>query len=139
MRRKLAFILVVAVVIASMFVIGYTPEAQAAKKTEILFGGSLGISGKFAETGRLIKQGMELWFEETNAAGGIYVKEYGAKLPVRWILYDDNSDPGTGAKLYEKLITRDKVDFLTLPYSSGITFAATTVAEKYQKLGMSIK
>ena len=139
MRAKLMFGLVVGLVITSLCIVGYTPQVQAAtsKKTEILFGGSLGISGKFAETGRLIEQGMKLWFEETNAAGGIYVKEYGAKLPVRWIFYDDNSDPATGAKLYEKLITHDKVDFVTLPYSSGIVFAATTVTEKYQKVGIS--
>ena len=45
--------------------------------------------------------------------------------------YDDESKPETGAKLYEKLITDDKVDLLIGPYSSDVTLTASTVAEKH--------
>lgn len=138
MRGKFLFCLLILAVAASMILIGSTPQVQAAKKKEIVFGGSLGLSGKFAEIGRLMKDAFELWIENTNKAGGIYVKEYGRKLPVRWIIYDDQSDPATGAKLYEKLITHDKVDFLTAPFSSGITFSGSTVAEKYKKIMISV-
>jgi len=137
MRAKFLSCLVIVAVAAGMILVGYTPQVKAAEKKEIVFGGSLGISGAFGETGRLLRDAHELWFEDTNKAGGIYVKEYGRKLPVRWILYDDGSHPGTGAKLYEKLITHDKADFLTGPYSSGIVFAGSTVAQKYKKIMIS--
>lgn len=138
MKKKSLCHLAVAMVVG-MVIFGSLPNGEAAspQKNEILLGGSLGISGTFAELGRLMKDAFELWVEDTNKAGGIHVKEYGRKLPVRWILYDDKSDPATGAKLYEKLITYDNVDFVTPPFSSGITFAATTVCEKYKKIMIS--
>lgn len=138
MRSRLLSCLLIIAVATGMILVGFAPQAQAADKKEIIFGGSLGLSGKFAELGRLMKDAFELWMEDTNKAGGIYVKEYGRKMPVKYILYDDQSDPATGAKLYEKLITHDKVDFLTAPFSSGITFAGSTVAEKYKKIMISV-
>ena len=137
MRGKFLSCLLIMAVAASMILVGFIPQVQAAEKKEIVFGGSLGLSGTFAEISRHIKDSFELWFEDTNKAGGIYVKKYGRKLPVRWIVYDDQSDPGIGSKLMEKLITGDKVDFVTAPFSSGITFPQTTVAEKHKKIIIS--
>jgi branched-chain amino acid transport system substrate-binding protein len=56
-----------------------------------------------------------MWSEEVNKNGGIYVKEYGKKLPVELIRYDDKSDIGTMTNLLEKLIVQDKVDFVFPP------------------------
>jgi branched-chain amino acid transport system substrate-binding protein len=46
------------------------------------------------------------------------------------IIYDDQSDPTTGAKLYEKLLTDDKVDLVLGPYSSSVTQAVAQVTER---------
>jgi branched-chain amino acid transport system substrate-binding protein len=46
-------------------------------------------------------------------------------------MLDDQSDKQTSIKLYEKLITEDKVDLLAAPYSSGITDAVANVTERY--------
>jgi len=137
MRAKYLSCLLIGAVALSMILVGSITQVQAAKKKEIVFGGPLSISGKYAEIARLIRTSFKVWVDDVNKAGGIYVKEYGRKLPVRHILYDDQSDPATGAKLYEKLITHDKVDFLTAPFSSGITFSGSTVAEKYKKIMIS--
>jgi branched-chain amino acid transport system substrate-binding protein len=51
---------------------------------------------------------------------------------VKLVYYDDRSDPNTGVQLYEKLITADKVDLLVGPYSSAVTSAVSTVAEKHK-------
>ena len=48
------------------------------------------------------------------------------------VLLDDKSDTQTSVKLYEKLITEDKVDVLLAPYSSGITEAVANVNERYK-------
>ena len=66
-----------------------------------------------------------------NAAGGIYVKEYGKKLPVELLIYDDKSDIGTMTRLLEKLILEDKVDFILPPWGTANLFAAAPIANKY--------
>jgi branched-chain amino acid transport system substrate-binding protein len=48
------------------------------------------------------------------------------------VLYDDKSDPATGVRLYEKLITQDKVEVVLGPYSSAITEAVANITEKYK-------
>jgi len=74
----------------------------------------------------------DLWLEEVNARGGIYVKKYGKKLPIELIQYDDKSDHGTMVKNLEKLILREKVDFVFAPVSTSHLFAAAPVANKYK-------
>jgi len=72
------------------------------------------------------------WAKMVNAQGGIYVKAYDKKLPVKFIIYDDKSEPAESAKFYERLATVDKVHLLLGPFSSHITKAAVTVADKYK-------
>jgi branched-chain amino acid transport system substrate-binding protein len=74
---------------------------------------------------------MEMWQEEVNADGGIYVKEYGKKLPVEYIVYDDTSDLGTMVRLTEKLIVEDKVDILFPACGSSMIQAQAPIANKY--------
>jgi branched-chain amino acid transport system substrate-binding protein len=73
----------------------------------------------------------ELWVEEVNAAGGIYVEEYGRKLPIDLIVYDDASDVATMVRLVEKLIVEDEVDLLLSPCGTDFIHAAAPVANKY--------
>lgn len=92
---------------------------------EILIGASVALTGKYARTGQEQLQGFQMWVEEVNARGGLLGRK------VRLVYYDDESRPETGARLYEKLITDDKVDLLIGPYSSSVTMAASTVAERH--------
>jgi branched-chain amino acid transport system substrate-binding protein len=64
--------------------------------------------------------------EQINTKGGVRGRQ------VEFVLYDDASDPETAAKLYERLITEDKVDLIIGPYSSPVTLPASTVTEKYK-------
>jgi len=129
-----AIIVVVAIVV--VVAVGYllwsstTPQPKPTKN-EIVIGVALSLTGKYAKSGKWYKMSYELWRDEVNAQGGIYVKEYGKKLPVRLIIYDDASDPEKAVSLYEKLITVDKVDLIFSSYSSAIVYATSAVAEKY--------
>lgn len=107
-------------------------QAAFAEKNEIVFGFSTAITGALSYAGMPSKKGYEAWAEMVNAEGGIYVKELGKKLPIRLIYYDDKTDPTTGARIYEKLITHDKVDFLLSPWGSSIGFAVSQVVQKYK-------
>ena len=104
----------------------------AHSKDKIRIGQAVSLSGGNAiihAAGAMVPQ--TLWVEGVNAKGGIYVKEYGKKLPIEWIVYDDKSDHGTMVKLIEKLILDDKVDFLFPPCSTSWLFAAAPIANKY--------
>jgi len=51
---------------------------------------------------------------------------------VRFVVYDDKSDEATAKKYYERLTSVDKAHILLGPYSSPLTFAASTVGENHK-------
>lgn len=110
---------------------GLAGPATAQDKKEIVIGYTISQTGKFSTEATDSERGYTLWRDEVNAAGGIFVKDLGKKLPVRFVVYDDKSDASTAAKLYERLITVDKVDQVLGPWGSGINFAVSAITEKY--------
>jgi branched-chain amino acid transport system substrate-binding protein len=105
---------------------GAPPASDAPQRAEpIRVGASISLTGRYDRTGRELKNGYDLWAEQTNAAGGIMGRQ------IEFVTYDDTSDPETSRNLYEKLISEDKVDLVIGPYSSPVTLPASTVAEKY--------
>ncbi len=88
-------------------------------------GASISLTGTYSRTGKELQNGYLLWAEQINARGGIMGRQ------VEFVIYDDTSDPETGARLFERLISEDKVDLIIGPYSSPVTLAASTVTEKY--------
>jgi branched-chain amino acid transport system substrate-binding protein len=73
-----------------------------------------------------------IWRDKVNAEGGIYVAEFGKKLPVEFVIYDDASDTSRDPLLTEKLIVEDKVDFVVLPWGTAWQLACVPVTEKYR-------
>jgi branched-chain amino acid transport system substrate-binding protein len=97
----------------------------------IRIGASLSLTGTYAQPGRYQHEGYQLCEKDLNAKGGLLGR------PVQLVVYDDQSTPATGVRLYEKLITEDKVDAVMGPYSSAISEAVATVTEKYSKVNVS--
>ena len=95
----------------------------------VKIGVAVSMTGKLAYEGTQVKMGYQVWEKLVNENGGI--KAGDKKYKVQMIYLDDESDPVRGAKLTEKLITEDKVQFLMGPYSSAITFATSAIGEKY--------
>ena len=102
-----------------------TASAARAEANPVVIGASVSLSGTYAASGRYSIEGTQLWVDDVNKRGGLLGR------PVRLVYYDDKSDANTGVQLYEKLITADKVDLIVGPYSSGVTSAVSTVAEKH--------
>ncbi len=119
--RTLAGILVAVVVLGAG-----TAWASHRPNNEVLLGGAISQTGQYAEPAGRQVNSIKLWVDEVNGRGGLL----GHKIVVR--LLDDKSDTQTAIKLYEKLITEDKVDLLLAPYSSGITEAVANVNERYK-------
>ncbi len=106
---------------------------QAAEKKEIIIGASLPLSGPQAAPGADLKWAYEQAAADVNKGGGIPVKEYGKKLPVKLVILDDESDAGKAASAVEKLIKLEKVDLLLPTHSTPMVIASCITAEKYKK------
>jgi len=116
-------------------------QAQAADKApdKIRIGCAICLSGPFA-IGAYLSQvnPYNLWIEQTNAKGGIYVPKYKKRIPVELIIYDDRSDIETTVKMAEKLMLQDKVDFMLPPWGTAWNFAVAPVANRYKHFMMGI-
>ena len=117
-----------ALVVALAVAVGSLP---ATAQGPIKIGASLSLTGTYAKLGKNQHEGYQLCQKELNAHGGVL----GRKL--EFVVYDDQSMPATAVRLYEKLITEDKVDGVMGPYSSPVTEAVANVTEKYKKVMVS--
>jgi branched-chain amino acid transport system substrate-binding protein len=118
-----------ALAVALAFAAGSVLPATA--QGPIRIGASLSLTGTYAKLGNYMHEGYKLCAKELNAKGGLLGRK------VDFVVYDDQSTPATGVRLYEKLITEDKVDAVMGPYSSPITEAVVNVTEKYKKVAVS--
>jgi branched-chain amino acid transport system substrate-binding protein len=96
--------------------------ALAAKP--IVFGVSLGLTGKFAPVSLDMQNGIRLWEKQVNKKGGILGR------PVKVLIEDDQSSPEKTKNIYQSYIDSGRVNFYIGPYSSAITAAAISVVEK---------
>jgi branched-chain amino acid transport system substrate-binding protein len=107
-----------------VFAAAISAEAQA----PIRIGASMSLTGTYAKPGTYQKEGYDVCVDEVNGKGGLLGRK------IEFVLYDDQSMPATAVKLYEKLITEDKVDAVMGPYSSAVSEAVANVTEKYRKV-----
>lgn len=133
-------IISVCIIICAVFMCGCTSQQESGTAVQTQTAGPAGdavkigvvasMSGPVSTTGKDIWQSAELAADEINAAGGIYVKDAGKKLPIQLVQGDDESTREGGMKAVSKLITQDNVDLLVGGYSSAVVSAhLTTVAE----------
>jgi branched-chain amino acid transport system substrate-binding protein len=107
-------------------------EAAPAGPETIKIGTSAPLTGMFAGFGEGCTFGAQAAVDDINAQGGIYVKEFDRKIPVEYIVVDNESDPGKSGSLAEDLILRDKVDLLySVDSSPSIHIPIAEVAEKH--------
>jgi branched-chain amino acid transport system substrate-binding protein len=113
-------------VLLALLVLSIGPAWAQRANNEVLVGGAISQTGQYAEPAGRQVNSIKLWVDDVNGRGGLLGRK------IKLILLDDKSDTQTAIKLYEKLITEDKVDVLLAPYSSGITEAVANVNERYK-------
>jgi hypothetical protein len=87
---------------------------------------TLALSGRFKGIVGEFDKLAKAWTGLVNERGGIYVKEYGKKLPIRIQIYDDASKQENARKFYEKMAADPNIAFFLGPFSSFISNAAQT-------------
>jgi len=101
--------------------------ARAADNT-IVFGAALAATGANAREGALTKAGYDFWKDYINAHGGMKVGGKTYKVDIKY--YDDESNPQTAARLVERLVSEDHVNFILGPYGSANSATAAAAVER---------
>ena len=98
-----------------------------AAKTDkpILIGMTSDASGQFANSGASDRRGMMMAIDEFNQKGGVLGRK------IEYMHIDTESNPATGSRVAERMITRNEVTFLIGALSSGVANAISQVAQKY--------
>jgi branched-chain amino acid transport system substrate-binding protein len=121
-----------------------TTTVTAAKPAPdyILLGIMGPMTGPSAEWGRDELDGANLAVEKINREGGVYVREFGKKIPIKLVVGDDKNVPAEGVTVVKRLITAEKVHGLLGTISSAVMFAVQpTIVEAglpYIFIGTSI-
>lgn len=101
MRRGVATLLVIAFVMIFFSSSVFSQAAKSSGQTgpPIKIGGALSLTGPWAETGKWVKEGYDLWLEDINRKGGLLGR------PVEMMVYDNESDTDKAVTYYERAIT----------------------------------
>jgi branched-chain amino acid transport system substrate-binding protein len=116
----------------AMLPFGAAFAQPAAAPAEIKIGTLYASSGPYASISMPVYTAFKMWVDQTNAAGGAYVKAFDKKIPLKLVSYDDQSSTATAATLYNQLITQDKVDMLVADSGSVLTSVAVPIAKEHK-------
>jgi branched-chain amino acid transport system substrate-binding protein len=125
MRRRLRDV-TIAVLAAAVLYAGMA-FADHRPGNIVVMGGTLSLTGQYAEPSGRQYNARKLYVDELNARGGLL--GHGVELRI----LDDKSDIRTAIELYQKLITQDRVDFVLGPYGSSHADAVANVLERYKQ------
>src|SRR5947199_412882 len=120
--------------LSAMLLAALTAAQAADAPGEIKLGTLYASSGRYASISMPVHYGLKLWIEQKNAEGGVFVKAFDKKIPLKLVAYDDQSNTATAATLYNQLITQDKVDILIADSGSVLTSVAVPIARDHKML-----
>jgi branched-chain amino acid transport system substrate-binding protein len=118
---------------ASAVVPSFVKKAYAQQKKDfILIGHPNPSTGPLAGFGEASPWADEKAVEAINKAGGLFVKEYNKKVPVKLKMVDTESDPTKAAELASKLILGDKVDLMVVMHTPDTVNPVSAMCERYK-------
>jgi len=109
------------------------PAAPATEEQTVVIGFTSSLTGTQEVSSKRQVNGFNLWMDQVNQAGGLTLSD-GTVVKFEAQTYDDESNAERVQELYSRLVTEDNADFLISPYSSGLTSAASIVAEQNGKV-----
>jgi len=105
-------------------------EKKLPEKDYILIGRVNPATGAIAGFGKGTPFIEEKAIENINAEGGIYIKEYDKKLPVKIIFADSESSDVKAADAANKLILQDKVDLMIATHTPATVNPVAVASER---------
>ena len=126
--KRLTAVISMFLLMAGIIIISSGPAAADAP-AKILIGTTVSESGYMAEDSIPSFKGRKLAVDLINKQGGVLLSKYNKRVPVELVYYDDKSEPSTAVKSFERLATRDKVDFFLSAHGSELSFAVAKIAE----------
>ena len=105
-------------------------NAIAQEQPPVRIGFAIAKTGLFAAATPAQVNAYHFWRDQVNEKGGLNVE--GVKRKIEFVEYDDQSNTANAVKIYEKLITDDKVDLLLSPWGTPSHFAIVPVLERYE-------
>jgi branched-chain amino acid transport system substrate-binding protein len=123
------YLYIIPVLLIVMLTLGCTQQAPT---QEVKIGVVASMTGPTSSTGKDIWQSAMTAADEINAQGGVFVKSFNAKVPIRLIQGDDESTREGGQKAVTKLMTEDKVDLLVGGFSSAVVSAHQSIVAEYK-------
>lgn len=115
-----------AVAVSFVAMLGGIGLAGRAAEKPIVIGASISQTGAYANDASYALQGYQLWVAQQNGKGGLL----GRKLELK--VYDDQSDPATAVRDYQRLLDQDHVDLIVGPYASNITASVANIAQQHR-------
>jgi branched-chain amino acid transport system substrate-binding protein len=109
------------------------PAEPEMKEETVVIGFTSSLTGSQEVSSKRQVNGFLLWMNQVNEAGGVKLSD-GTTVKFDYKTYDDESNGERVQELYTRLINEDNADFLISPYSSGLTSAASIVAEQNGKV-----
>ena len=104
----------------------------AADAAPITIGFAEALTGSLAAVGKSGILAMQIWAEDINKKGGLLGR------PVKFVFYDNQSNPANVPGLYVKLLDVDHVDLVMSGYSTNMGAPAMPVVIAHNKLFVSL-
>lgn len=120
-----------------VLMLSFGVEAMAASPAPqtIPVGAPLSLSGRLSNLGNQCKGGYDIAVEDINRTGGVFVKEYGKKIPLELVVQDTESEQVKAVSRMEWLYTSKKV---VAYVGEGLITNGQGVAEKNKVPALAI-
>jgi branched-chain amino acid transport system substrate-binding protein len=106
----------------------FAAPAHAQGGKPIVVGGSLGLTGAYAEPSADYRAVYDRWLDQVNKKGGLLGRQ------VKMVIYNDESTPTVAQQLYNRLLDQDQVDLVLAPFSTFVGGAIVPIVTSHKKL-----
>jgi len=119
-----------------MFILIFSATSTFGKNipSVIKIGTLYASTGPFAKASESQFKGLKFWVHNVNSKGGVFVKAFKKKIPIKLIAYNDQSSTATAAAMYNQLITQDHANILVADFGSVLTSVAVPLAKEHRRL-----
>ncbi|HZJ10640.1 MAG TPA: amino acid ABC transporter substrate-binding protein [Trueperaceae bacterium] len=130
MYRRASIRAILGLLLAVVLTTG-TAFAQDEAPESIKIGYAISKSGPFVGGASVTTlPNYQLWVHDVNERGGILLSEYGVRVPIEVIEYDDRSSSEEAIQAVQRLINQDEVDFILPPWGTGMNLAVAPLLNR---------